>query len=48
MQAKTLTLHTPDLLGWVERSDIEIVRISIFFINLSTKTYLAGLNFVMI
>ena len=30
--------HTPDLWGWVERSDIEIVRISIFFIELSTKT----------
>ena len=27
--------------GWVERSDIEIVQISIFFINPSTKTYLA-------
>ena len=34
-----LTLYTP--LGWIERSDIEIVQIiSIFFIKLSTKTYL--------
>ena len=23
-------MHTPDLLGWVKRSDIEIVQISIF------------------
>ena len=45
MQAKTLTTHTPDLWGWVERLDIEIVQISIFFINLSTKTYLAVLYY---
>ena len=30
--------HTPDLLDWFERSDIEIVQISIFLIELSTKT----------
>ena len=37
-RSKTLTLHTPlTSLGWVERSDIEFVQISIFFIELSTK-----------
>ena len=35
-RSKTLTLHTPlTSLGWVERSDIEFVQISIFFIELS-------------
>ena len=29
-------MHTPDLLGWVKRSDIEIVQISIFWLNLVT------------
>ena len=24
-------MHTPDILGWIERSDIEIVQISIFY-----------------
>ena len=28
-------MHTPDILGWVKSSDIEIVQISIFFIELS-------------
>ena len=34
--------YTPDLRGLVERSDIEIVKISICFIKQSTWTYLAG------
>ena len=29
--------HIPDVWGWVERSDIEIVQINIFLIELSTK-----------
>ena len=41
-----LTFHTPltSGVGWDEGSDIEIVRISIYFlfIKLSTKTYLTG------
>ena len=37
MQAKTLPKTHPRPLGHVERSDIEIVQISIFFIELSTK-----------
>ena len=38
MQAKLLTLHTPLSSGvGFERSDIEIVQISIFFIELRTK-----------
>ena len=37
LKKKTLTLHTPLTLGQTERSDIEIVQISIFFIELGTK-----------
>ena len=29
-------VHTPDLLGWVKRSDIETVQISIFWLTLAT------------
>ena len=25
--------HTPDLCGWVERSDIEIVKVNVFSLN---------------
>ena len=36
MQAKTFDLtHTPDLWGQVERSDFEIVQLSLFLIELS-------------
>ena len=28
-------MHTPDLLGWVKRSDIEILQLSIYLIELS-------------
>ena len=36
--------HYPDLWGWIERSDIEIVQIVVFclFFKLSSKIYLAG------
>ena len=34
IEAKTLTLHGPKPLGRLERSDIEVVYISIFFIKL--------------
>ena len=44
IEEKTLTLHTPLTLGQVERSDIEIVQISIFFIELSTKIVDRPLN----
>ena len=27
-------MHTPDLLGWVKRSDIEIMQIIIILLNL--------------
>ena len=37
--------HTPDLWGFVERSDIDIVQISMFIIKLSTKTYLVGYRY---
>ena len=29
-------MHTPDILGWVKRSDIEIVQINIIWLNLMT------------
>ena len=29
-------MHTPDVLGWVKKSDIEIVQISLIWLNLVT------------
>ena len=33
MLAQPLTLYTPDIWGWVERSDIEIVQINVFLLK---------------
>ena len=37
LEEKTLTLHTPLTLGQIERTDIEIVQINIFCIEVSAK-----------
>ena len=38
IEADTLTLHTPILPpGKVERSDMEVVQLSLFFIELNTE-----------